>query len=92
MITTDKKQVDMQQYIIMVTGISSPTFSKVILFHVRISVLGGGEESSLYLNFSHTLNVYNVTTFQDPALNGASTAPTSESLHGCHADTSDGRK
>jgi len=39
MITTDKKQVDMQGYVIMAISISSLTTNKVILFYIGISLL-----------------------------------------------------
>jgi len=39
MITSDRKQLDMQQYIITIIGIPSLTTSKVILFYAGISVL-----------------------------------------------------
>jgi hypothetical protein len=39
MISADKKQVDTQQYVIMVIGIPSLTTSKVILFYMGNSLL-----------------------------------------------------
>jgi hypothetical protein len=46
-ITTDKKQADMQQYSIMVIGILPPNSSKVTLFYMRISALE--EQSLIYI-------------------------------------------
>jgi hypothetical protein len=36
-ITTDKRQVDMQPFVITIIGISSLTTSKMILFYIGIS-------------------------------------------------------
>jgi len=38
-ITTDKKQVDMQQYVLTVIYITSPIASRMILFYAGISAL-----------------------------------------------------
>jgi hypothetical protein len=47
-ITTDKKEVDKEEYVITVIGIPSLTTSKVIWFYREISELG--KKSGLYLN------------------------------------------
>jgi hypothetical protein len=52
--TTDKKQVDLPWYVIMVIGIPSLTTSKVILFYMGISTLEK-KKTSLYLNSPHIM-------------------------------------